>query len=847
MVSRVLGAASGRAQRGSSEARGADRGVRGVMLVSVLAVVLALGVCSVASAATFYWYGENNSTCWQEGQPGVPLSNCHENVGEHFLNSSNPPRVIGGALATNLELTTGSGDYCNAYNIGDSLTYTDEIDESSWTGLSPPSPYGSWQEGDAHKTVCQAVGSSWGQEIRGAANSECTGVGHEPCGMQHYVSFYSQGVNDRPWGTSFYSPVLLVSAEAAPETVTSHGGAWGYICPLFRQGTTNEVLEFCIEEWRTGTGYNSFDISAECSHSTNFNWSESITQFAPGTKFASEVAGSANTFVFESNPGPRTFIASISPADLINAINADNERCHAGLSTVPSEYALIGVEQGMEGRGLSELGAHTGNLKLYTEYTPVPAPTVETEPSNEWALTSALLHGSVDPNGVDTHYYFQYGTTTSYGQIVPAEPGGDLGNGTGSIPVYNTASGLTPNTEYHYRVVAKSSEGTSYGSDRTFRTLAPPTATTEAVSEVQQTQAKLNGSVNPNGSDTHYYFQYGTTTSYTSSTISTDAGSGVSSVPVSATIANLEPGTVYHYRVVATGAAGEEVKGSDQTFTTLRAEYVFYRGSNGGLENGYWTGHAWEFGPIGSAGAMTGSPSAVVKSEGRDLGRGVIDVFYRGSKNGLQNWLWNGSWSFSPLGEENVMAGNPSAIALPEGHVRVFFRDTKGGFYNWLWDGSKWTQSPLGEENVMAGNPSAIALPEGHVEVFFRDTKGGLYNWLWNGSAWSQGPIGGENVMAGNPSAIALPENNMEVYYRDVKNGLFNWWWNGSKWIEGALGGENAMTGDPFAIAWPNGERDVFYEAPKEVLYNWFFSTAWSAGPLSGEKAIAGVPTGVAW
>src|SRR5262249_26225281 len=42
----------------------------------------------------------------------------------------------------------------------------------------------------------------------------------------------------------------------------------------------------------------------------------------------------------------------------------------------------------------------------------------------------------------------------------------------------------------------------------------PPTATTLAPTEVQQTSARLNGSVNPNGADTHYYFEYGPTTSY---------------------------------------------------------------------------------------------------------------------------------------------------------------------------------------------------------------------------------------------------------------------------------------------------------------------------------------------
>lgn len=331
---------------------GCSRGgvVSRFLLVVCVAAVLLLGVSSVASAASFYWYGENNSTCWQTGQPGSSSSAC-DGVGEYFLNSSNPPRMLGGAASTDVELASGSGDYCNAYDIGETLSHTDEIDQSSWTGISPPSPYGKWQQDDASGTVCQAIGSTWGQEIRGAANSECKGAGHEPCGMQHYVSLQSQ--QDRPWSSSFGSPSLVITSQANPETATVSGGAWGYICPLLRQGTTNKVLEFCWEQWRIGTGFpgtnTNFDVSAACANTTNFIFDQTITDYASNTKFATEMAGSANTFVFEKNPSTRTFTGYITEANLDAAIKATNEHCGAGYSEVPSEYVLVGIEQGMEG------------------------------------------------------------------------------------------------------------------------------------------------------------------------------------------------------------------------------------------------------------------------------------------------------------------------------------------------------------------------------------------------------------------------------------------------------------------------------------------------------------------
>jgi hypothetical protein len=97
---------------------------------------------------------------------------------------------------------------------------------------------------------------------------------------------------------------------------------------------------------------------------------------------------------------------------------------------------------------------------------------------------------------------------------------------------------------------------------------APPTATTGQASSVTQTGATLNGTLNPEGQDTKYYFQYGTSTSYTNSTPVRDAGSGITDTNVSAAISGLTPGTTYHFQLVAMNASGT-VKGGDQAFTTM--------------------------------------------------------------------------------------------------------------------------------------------------------------------------------------------------------------------------------------------------------------------------------------
>lgn len=79
--------------------------------------------------------------------------------------------------------------------------------------------------------------------------------------------------------------------------------------------------------------------------------------------------------------------------------------------------------------------------------------------------TSALLAATIDPNGKETSYFFQYGPTTAYGLTTPTL---SAGSGTVKVKVGQAVSRLQPNALYHFRVVAMSSAGTTSGSDRTF-------------------------------------------------------------------------------------------------------------------------------------------------------------------------------------------------------------------------------------------------------------------------------------------------------------------------------------------------------------------------------------------
>ncbi|HLN06514.1 MAG TPA: efflux RND transporter periplasmic adaptor subunit [Acidimicrobiales bacterium] len=95
--------------------------------------------------------------------------------------------------------------------------------------------------------------------------------------------------------------------------------------------------------------------------------------------------------------------------------------------------------------------------------------------------------------------------------------------------------------------------GTSGGAGST--TASAPTAVTSSATSVTTTTAELQGSVSPNGAQATYYFEYGTTTSYSSRTTSGTVGAGTST-PVAVSVSGLDPATSYIFRLVASNSKG---------------------------------------------------------------------------------------------------------------------------------------------------------------------------------------------------------------------------------------------------------------------------------------------------
>jgi hypothetical protein len=206
-------------------------------------------------------------------------------------------------------------------------------------------------------------------------------------------------------------------------------------------------------------------------------------------------------------------------------------------------------------------------LALASGASAASAPSATTGPASSIAMTTAALSGSVNPGGISTGWYFEYGTTTAYGmRTAPTGAGSDTSPHSESA----TLTGLAPGTVYHFQLVAANAASSSLGGDQSFATLGPPAAETGAAQSVGSTSATLTGSVNPAGVSTTWYFDVGTTTSYGMTTPAENIGSGTSALPISAPLPALAAGTTYHYRLDASSAAGTTY-GPDMTFATQLA------------------------------------------------------------------------------------------------------------------------------------------------------------------------------------------------------------------------------------------------------------------------------------
>jgi hypothetical protein len=259
----------------------------------------------------------------------------------------------------------------------------------------------------------------------------------------------------------------------------------------FQYGTTTAYGSSTPMQTQSGDTYRNIAANISGLSANTLYHFRIVANNSAGTRF-----GADRTFTTLSVTGPpvvttnpATFIASFS-ATLNALLNPHGlaTSFHFQYGTTPS-YGLTTAPQNRAGNTFQAVGANVSGLTANTLYhfrvvasnsagtatssdgtfttlTAIGPPVVITNGASSVTTSSATLNGSLDPHGLATTVFFQYGTTTSYGSATPtqSQAGNTYRNITANI------SGLTSHTTYHFRMVATNSGGTRMGGDRTFTT-----------------------------------------------------------------------------------------------------------------------------------------------------------------------------------------------------------------------------------------------------------------------------------------------------------------------------------------------------------------------------------------
>ena len=204
-----------------------------------------------------------------------------------------------------------------------------------------------------------------------------------------------------------------------------------------------------------------------------------------------------------------------------------------------------------------------------------------------------------------TECWFEYGTSTSYGQTALCEPPAPYGEAQQQAALQVVAAQLglksnpplIPHTEYHFRLVAKNGAGEEGRSeDRTLMTLGTsgvPTIDAESYRITRQGDgnftATLSARINPHGFATTCVAQFVSDSVYNEDNVAGQEGSGYAhaqtlpcapgTIPAgfgdedaSATATGLQPGARYHFRFLAHNDEGDAKPGEDTTLLTFAVE-----------------------------------------------------------------------------------------------------------------------------------------------------------------------------------------------------------------------------------------------------------------------------------
>lgn len=284
-----------------------------------------------------------------------------------------------------------------------------------------------------------------------------------------------------------------------------------------------------------------------------------FTQTAPGI-------GTITNYEY-SVDGGQTF-AALSPTDAASPISI------TGLVN-GTQYSVV-----IRAVTASETGAESAALSA----TPCGVPSSTTTAATSVLSTTATLNGHLTGNGTAlASITFTWGTTDPTpspwpnGSSTAVASSVTLLGTANASPVSANLTGLTPGTRYYFEVSGTYASGvsTTRGGILYFDTptvAVPPTATTDAATNVEEKSATLNGTGTSNGASSTLSITWGTSPTLASGNTTvtpsqSPLSSNASNASITYNLTGLTGGITYYFRVTITNTNGT-ANGIIRSFTT---------------------------------------------------------------------------------------------------------------------------------------------------------------------------------------------------------------------------------------------------------------------------------------
>jgi YD repeat-containing protein len=308
-----------------------------------------------------------------------------------------------------------------------------------------------------------------------------------------------------------------------------------------------------------------------------------------------------------------TTTLAIDPADNLFASQRDGSPAVGEYDVTGNIVRRFGYQVDADAVGLAPFHTSAGDLFLSEGWTgeetgklfhipfPPPGPLVmptlrpgavggsRATKASPIGNATATFHAYVNPEGKASTVHFEYVTQKGF------DEGGFSSPATKSTPEIAVgsdfvmhqatlqATGLTPETVFHFRAVASNADGSNAGPAATFETLPPLQIDAVYATEVGPDSARLNATVNPLGIPATGYFEYVDDAAYQETgfegaseipNISAGApeivfGSAEAPVTRGVSLDSLAADTIYHYRIVVTNPLIEPIVGPERSFRTF--------------------------------------------------------------------------------------------------------------------------------------------------------------------------------------------------------------------------------------------------------------------------------------